>query len=67
MGEAKRRGSLENRIIEAKIISAKKAKEAIEKRLIEEASLTPEQRRERKKIGLLFGTALAMYSGLNRR
>lgn len=67
MGEAKHRGTLEHRIAEAKIASAKKAEEARKRRLAEEASITPEQRSKRKNAKILLGTMLAMSAGLNQR
>ena len=67
MGEAKRRGTLEHRIAEGKIASAKKTQETRERRLAEEASLTHEQRSKRKNAKILLGTMLAMATGLNQK
>lgn len=67
MGEAKRRGTLEHRVAEGKIASAKKAEEARKRRLAQEASLTPEQRSKRKKAKMLLGTMLAVSAGLNQK
>lgn len=66
MGQAKLRGSLEQRVAEAKIANAKREQEARDRKLAEEASLSPQERKKRKETKILLGTMLAMASGLNQ-
>jgi hypothetical protein len=66
MGQAKLRGSLEQRVAEAKIANAKRAQEARRIKLAEEANLTPEERNKRKDAKLLLGTMIAMTANLNQ-
>jgi hypothetical protein len=66
MGQAKLRGSFEQRVAEAKIANDKRAQEARWVRLAEEANLTPEERKKRKGAKLLLGTMIAMTANLNQ-
>lgn len=67
MGQAKLRGSLEQRVAEAKIANTKIEQEARERKLAEEASLSPQERKKRKEAKILLGTMLAMSAGINQK
>ncbi len=66
MGEAKRRGSFEQRQAEGQIKRAEEQRERERQRAEYEASLTPEQKRKRHEARLLLTTVLGMTAGFRR-
>ena len=59
MGQAKIRGTLQQRVAQGKIAKEKKDQELLQMRLDKEANLTPEQRKARNKSAIMVAGLLA--------